>query len=164
MGESLRAWRGVPVELRGLEPLAFWKQTTGVSLHGCRHPSMRRMSGVAAVGHRWGRLLYPLLYSSALNLLIGRSGQIVQDRLLPVMCWADVPELSARDRPCPTAWQQYWQQTAGAWTAREPNRISSSGRGRPKRFNLDRRQWLVLTGRFRTMANCNPNCNPSYAL
>jgi hypothetical protein len=42
-----------------------------------------------------------------------------------------------------------------------PNRISSSGRGRPKRFNLDRRQWLVLTGRFRTMVNCNPDCNPS---
>jgi hypothetical protein len=43
------------------------------------------------------------------------------------MCWADVPELSARDRPCPVAWQQYWQQTAGA-APQEPNRnrISSS--------------------------------------
>ena len=61
-------------------------------------------------------------------LQIHRNGHAVQDCPLPVMCWADVPGLSARDRPCPAAWQQYWQQTAEA--TQEPNRISSSGRRR----------------------------------
>ena len=27
------------------------------------------------------------------------------------VCWADIPELSARDRRCPAAWQQYWLQS-----------------------------------------------------
>jgi len=26
------------------------------------------------------------------------------------VCWADIPQLSAQDRRCPAAWQQYWQQ------------------------------------------------------
>ena len=69
------------------------------------------------------------------NLLIRRSGHIVQNRPVPVMCWADVPGLSARDGRCPAAWQQYWQQSAGA--TREPNRISSSGRGGPDQVNLN---------------------------
>ena len=27
------------------------------------------------------------------------------------MRWADIPQLSTRDRCCPAAWQQYWQQS-----------------------------------------------------
>jgi hypothetical protein len=45
------------------------------------------------------------------NLLIRRSRHIVQDRPSRSVCWADIPELSARDSRCPTAWQQYWQQS-----------------------------------------------------
>jgi hypothetical protein len=100
-----------------------------------------------------------LPFSAALGYLqIRRSGHIVQDRPLPVMCWSDVPELSAWNRPCPAAWQQYRQQTGGA--AREPNRISSSGRGRSDRFKLDQPTRPVFSGRRRTAVNCNPNCNP----
>ena len=73
------------------------------------------------------------------------------------MYWADVPGLSARDSRCPAAWQQYWQQTAGA--AREPNRISSSGRACPDRFRLDQHLWPVLPGRCCTPLNCSPDCN-----
>ena len=47
------------------------------------------------------------------NLLIRRSRHIVQDRPLRSVCWADIPELSVRDRRCPAAWQQYWQQSRG---------------------------------------------------
>src|SRR5208283_4835482 len=43
------------------------------------------------------------------NLLIRRSGHIVQDRPSPVVGWADIPQLSARDASCPAAWQQCWQ-------------------------------------------------------
>jgi hypothetical protein len=45
------------------------------------------------------------------NLLIRRSGHIVQDRPLRSVCWADIPQLSARDASCPAAWQQCWQQS-----------------------------------------------------
>ena len=45
------------------------------------------------------------------NLLIRRLRQVVQDRLLPSARWADIPQLSIRDRRCPAAWQQYWQQS-----------------------------------------------------
>ena len=69
------------------------------------------------------------------NLLIRRSGQVVQDRLLPVMCWVDVPQLSALDRPCPAAWQQYWQQTAGGCA--EAHRIAGAGPSGPDRSMLD---------------------------
>ena len=44
------------------------------------------------------------------NLLIRRSGQVVQDRPSPVVRWADVPQLSACVSRCPPPWQQYWQQ------------------------------------------------------
>jgi hypothetical protein len=44
------------------------------------------------------------------DLLIRRLRQVVQDRLLPSVRWADIPQLSAPDRRCPAAWQQYWQQ------------------------------------------------------
>jgi hypothetical protein len=36
-----------------------------------------------------------------------------------------------------------------------PNRISSSGRGRPDRFNLDQRPWLVPREPSCTAVNCN---------
>ena len=36
-----------------------------------------------------------------------------------------------------------------------PNRISSSGRGRPDRFNLDQRSWPVLREPSCTVVNCN---------
>ena len=42
---------------------------------------------------------------------IRRSRHIVQERPLPSVRWADIPELSARDRRCPPAWQQYWQRS-----------------------------------------------------
>ena len=48
------------------------------------------------------------------------------------------------------------------WTTRRaarPNRISSSGRGCPDRFKLDRRRWPVFPGRRCMVVNCNPNCN-----
>jgi hypothetical protein len=45
-----------------------------------------------------------------------------------------------------------------------PNRISSSGRGRPDRFSLDERPGSVRLGRCRTVVNCNPNCNPLLSL
>ena len=45
------------------------------------------------------------------NLLIRRSGQLVQDRPSPVVGWADIPELSTCVGRCPAAWQQCWQQS-----------------------------------------------------
>jgi hypothetical protein len=42
---------------------------------------------------------------------IRRSRHIVQARPLRSLCWADIPQLSTRDRRCPAAWQQYWQQS-----------------------------------------------------
>ena len=44
-----------------------------------------------------------------------------------------------------------------------PNRISSSDRGRSDPFKLDQRLCPVLPGRYRTAVNCNPNCNPNAA-
>jgi len=43
--------------------------------------------------------------------LIRRSGHIVQDRLLRSVCWTDIPQLSACDRPYPAARQQCKQQS-----------------------------------------------------
>jgi len=37
------------------------------------------------------------------------------------VCWADIPELSARDRRCPAAWQQYWQQSLPSGTDPRPS-------------------------------------------
>jgi hypothetical protein len=45
------------------------------------------------------------------DLLIRRSGQVVQDRPLRSVCWADIPQLSARDRHCPAAWKQLPQNS-----------------------------------------------------
>jgi hypothetical protein len=39
--------------------------------------------------------------------------------------------------------------------AQIPNRISSSGRRRPDRFNLDQPRWLVPRGPSGTAVNCN---------
>jgi hypothetical protein len=60
------------------------------------------------------------------NLLIRRSRHIVQDRPSRSVCWADIPELSARDRRCLAAWQQYWQQSC--WNSTSP---------RPSAFQAD---------------------------
>jgi len=43
--------------------------------------------------------------------LIRRNRHILQERPLPSMRWADIPQLSTRDQRCPAAWQQYWQQS-----------------------------------------------------
>ena len=44
--------------------------------------------------------------------LIRRLRQVVQvDHLLPSVRWADIPQPSTRDRRCPAAWLQYWQQS-----------------------------------------------------
>ena len=45
------------------------------------------------------------------NLLIRRSGQIVQDRPSPVVGWADIPGLSTCVGCCPAAWLQSWLQS-----------------------------------------------------
>jgi hypothetical protein len=42
--------------------------------------------------------------------LIRRSRQVIQDRPSPVVCWADIPQLSVPVCRCPVPWQQYWQQ------------------------------------------------------
>ena len=96
----------------------------------------------------------PFEHATRTDHQIRRSGQIVQDRPLRVMCWADVPGLSAQNRRCPAA----WQQTAGA--ARKPNRISSSGHSRPDWFKLDQRACSVLCVRRCMTLNCHPNCTP----
>ena len=44
--------------------------------------------------------------------------------------------------------------------AARPNRISSSGHGRPDRFKLDHPSRPVFPGWCRIVVNCNPNCNP----
>src|SRR6185437_13089532 len=43
--------------------------------------------------------------------LIRRSRQVVQDRLSPVVGWADIPELSTCVGCCPAAWLQSWLQS-----------------------------------------------------
>jgi hypothetical protein len=44
------------------------------------------------------------------DLLIRRSGQVVQDCPSWTVRWADIPGPSARISRCPAAWQQCWQQ------------------------------------------------------
>src|SRR2546423_8107967 len=60
------------------------------------------------------------------NLLIRRLGQAVQDRLLLSVRWADIPQLSTRDRRCPTAWQQYWQQSRLNGTDPRPSGLGAT--------------------------------------
>ena len=45
------------------------------------------------------------------NLLVRRSGHIVQDGLFRSLRWADIPQLSVWDAPCPAAWLQHWLQS-----------------------------------------------------
>ena len=45
------------------------------------------------------------------NLQIRRLRQVVQDRPLRSVRWADIPQLSVSDRRCLAAWQQHWQQS-----------------------------------------------------
>src|SRR5215469_4108102 len=42
---------------------------------------------------------------------IRSSGHIVQGRLLRSLRWADIPQLSVWDAPCPAAWLQHWLQS-----------------------------------------------------
>ena len=72
--------------------------------------------------------------------LIRRLRQVIQYRLLPSVRWADIPQPSSRDRSCPAAWQQYWQQS------RQPSMYSAaSGAHYPSSEGLARR--LVVTMR-----------------
>jgi hypothetical protein len=72
------------------------------------------------------------------SLLIRRLRQVVHDRTSPSVRWADIPELSAQDRGCPPAWQQYWQQSrrngshprpSADWRSALPVRVIGSERG-----------------------------------
>jgi hypothetical protein len=92
---------------------------------GCREHSYGGFGG----GH-------PHFLLHAPDLLIRRSGHIVQGRPSRLVCWADIPPLSASVGRCLAAWQQCWQQTARAWMM-ELNRISSAGNGHSDRFKLD---------------------------
>ena len=55
------------------------------------------------------------------NLLIRRLRQVVQDRLLPSVRWADIPQLFTRDKRCPASWQQHWQQSRPNGTDPRPS-------------------------------------------
>jgi len=63
--------------------------------------------------------------SPGMDHLIRRLRQVVQNRLLLSVRWADISQLSTRDRRCPAAWQQYWQQWRPNGTDPRP---SASGR------------------------------------
>jgi hypothetical protein len=52
------------------------------------------------------------------DLLIRRSGQVVQDRPSPVVGWADIPELSTCVGRRPAAWLQSWLQSR--WNGADP--------------------------------------------
>jgi len=97
------------------------------------------------------------------NLLIRRSGQVVQDRLSPVVGWADIPELSTCVGCCPAAWLQSWLQSR-----RNGGHARGSGGGRPHLPNLFippawTRSLVLRTPKiipcmFRIMAACAPAC------
>jgi hypothetical protein len=55
------------------------------------------------------------------NLLIRRSGRVVQKRPLRSVRWADIPQLSAQGERCPAAWQQCWQQQRHSGTDPRPS-------------------------------------------
>ena len=67
---------------------------------GCREHSYGGFGG----GH-------PHFHARASDLLIRRSGQVVQDRPSPVVGWADIPELSTCVGCCSAAWLQSWLQS-----------------------------------------------------
>jgi hypothetical protein len=72
--------------------------------------------------------------------LIRRSRHIVQGRPLQSVCWADIPQLSARGRRCPAAWQQCWQQSAAERLRCRPSAFPAghipSWRGSCERYAL----------------------------
>jgi hypothetical protein len=72
-------------------------------------PVRTQVSGHAEVSASYCH--YPWLSASSVmqrarDLLIRRSGHIVQDRPLWSLRWADIPQLSAWDAHCPAAWLQ----------------------------------------------------------
>jgi hypothetical protein len=69
---------------------------------GCREQSNGGFGG----GH-------PHFHPHAPDLLIRRSGQIVQDSPSLVVRWAVIPQLSAPVSRRPVSWQQCWQQPQG---------------------------------------------------
>ena len=84
--------------------------------------------------------------------LIRRLRQVVQDRLMPSVRWADIPQPSTRDRRCPAAWQQYWQQSGPDGTDPRPSAFQAghipSWRGSCECYALPpvaaARRWLLL--------------------
>jgi hypothetical protein len=86
------------------------------------------------------------------NLLIRRSGHIVQDRPLRSLRWADIPQLSAWDAPCPAAWQQCWLQSRRHGADPRPSAFQAghipSWRGSCERYPLSPvaagSRWLLL--------------------
>ena len=93
--------------------------------------------------------------------LIRRSGRTVQGCPVVAACWPDVPGPSFCVDGWLWPWLQSWLQSRGYPQPERanPNRISSSARGCPDRFNLDQPPWSVFAGWPRTVVNCNPNCN-----
>jgi hypothetical protein len=77
-------------------------------------------------------------------LTIRRLRQVVQDCLLQSVGWADIPQLSTRDKRCPAAWQQYWQQPWPNGTDPRPSDFQAghilSWRGSCERYAL----WPVV--------------------
>ena len=86
------------------------------------------------------------------NLLIRRSGHIVQDRPLRSLRWADIPLMSAWDAPCPAAWQQCWLQSRRPGADPRPSAFQAghipSWRGSCERYPLSPvaagSRWLLL--------------------
>jgi len=73
--------------------------------------------------------------------LIRRLRHVVQNRLLPSVRWADILQPSTRDRRCPAAWQQYWQQSRrrvrprkdGSWSRCESSKAEPASAAEPVR-------------------------------
>jgi hypothetical protein len=76
----------------------------------CTNPCTNQLSGQLVPVGQHDRLIPT---QRAREHLIRRSGRIVQNRPLWSLRWADIPQLSAWDAPCPAAWQQCWQQLRG---------------------------------------------------
>ena len=85
------------------------------------------------------------------NLLIRRSGRVVQNRPLRSARWADIPQLSARGGCCPAAWQQYWQQSRHSGTDPRPSANSPAifrhavGLAWPTPCCLGAAAWILVT-------------------
>jgi hypothetical protein len=61
------------------------------------------------------------------DLQIRSSGQVVQDRPLRSVRWADIPGLSIPGGCCLPSWQQYWQQSQWPRLDHREPRFRSSG-------------------------------------